>query len=197
MSQQAFAMVILAAFLQTVAQAGPKMAPRGPSPSFKSYRTTMTLGDGRKLVSVTKLDDGQVVKVKSYAADGGWSLADVGSRTVHVRSPGKPAIVQKKAWSLHALQFPLEDPRAEPLPIHTHIDLSVSDDICDGIPCRVHHNKTDRVRDWRAKSTNLTVKYERDGRFATYSHDLVDSVPDSEFELPAGVPVEVEQTGGR
>ena len=170
----------------TIADLGVTMADvisKWPSSFVMTQTITDTETDTETVVtSAVKMADGKPAKIKGETADGG-TLIDFGEGVMYAWQSGGD-VAMKMTIPEDAAENPYENVDAD-----TKI---VGEDLVDGVECWVTETTIDDTtsRTWWGKDDGLIRRTEQGDTVVEFKYDQIDSVLDSEFELPAGMSVQ-------
>ncbi|MCC6485224.1 MAG: hypothetical protein IT209_10295 [Armatimonadetes bacterium] len=152
--------------------------------SLKSYTVTMDI-QGNKVTQSVKLKDGAPVRIKSSTAGQGWSLMQLDKKVQYVQAPqGGPVMKMsmppsKNNDAAHAAELSLKRLQSEKPKITT--------DTVDGVVC--WKVSTPSSTAWIDKQYALPRQATANGKTVKMRYSSINSVPDKDFELPAGAQV--------
>jgi len=153
-------------------------------PESFAMTQTITDEDGKETVITSKMKtaDGKPVAIRAEAPEG-TSLIDYNEGVMYMWQSGSDTAM-KLAIPEDAKSMPYED-----VDVETKI---VGEDLVGDVECWVAEMTKDdeTVRTWLSKENGLFQRQEADGTTITFTYDEINSVPDSEFELPAGMTVQ-------
>lgn len=149
---------------------------------LSSYTMTMDTGMGKTTMSF-KLDDAKPVAMKMASAQG-TMLMQLDKKIMYMINPAT-----KTAMSMPLDDKTIQQSQKDPMEqLKTASDAKVSSETVDGIDCLKVTNAGSTT--WCDKETGLPVQIELMGKLTKIKCEQINSVPDSEFELPAGIKVQ-------
>lgn len=154
-----------------------------PSSFVMTQTITDTETDKKTVVtSAMKMADGKPAKIKGETADGG-TLIDFGEGVMYAWQSGGDV-----AMKMTIPEDAAENPYAD-VDVDTKI---VGEDLVDGVECWVTETTSNGMtsRTWWGKDDGLIRRTEQGDTVVEFKYDQIGSVPDSEFELPAGMSVQ-------
>jgi len=150
---------------------------------LSSYTMLMDMGEMKAKAS-SKLKDGKPVAMKMDLGGQGWMLILVDKKIQYMYNPAT-----KTAMSIPMSDSQIAASTKDPVATLKELaDAKVSSDKVDGVDCLKVVSKDGTF--WCDKANGLPVQVELQGRKMKFKYEQINSVPDSEFELPAGTKVQ-------
>ncbi len=150
--------------------------------SLSSYVMIMDMGS-MKMRTSAKLQDGKPVAMKMDMGSQGWMLMLVDKKMQYMYNPATKAAMAIP-MSDTAIAASTKDPLAQ---LKALADAKVSSDAVDGVDCLKVVSKGSTF--WCDKANGLPVQVDLEGKKVKFKYEQINSVPDSEFELPAGIKI--------
>lgn len=172
-------------------------APKSSSPAdqlksvqgkLTSYEMSSGTG-GQKMTQWMKIENGKPLRIKSDMGAMGWSLLQFDNKVQYTFDP-KTQI---------AMKMPLNVPKNAPggnsgIPGSTGASIpKITSGSLDGADCWVSESNVagaGTIKAWMDKDYGLARQVQMGDKVMKFSYDKINSVPDSEFELPAGTKVQ-------
>ena len=142
-------------------------------------------GETTTATAAMRMADNKPVKIKAEIPEGGF-LADYEDKAIYTWEAGGDVAMK---MDTQETEENMEDP-------YTAMDPDakiVGSETIDGVECWVVETTDadgNTVTSWLAKDNGLVQKTESDRSIETFEYDQVGSVPDSEFEVPAGMEIQ-------
>lgn len=151
--------------------------------AVSSYTMTMTI-DGQAVKQSMQLDDGAPVAMKMAMGDKGWTLTQFDKKVQYVYDPQAKVAMKMSLKDMGDIK----DTMDKQIDRFKEEGVKVTDDTVDGVDCWKVATKTGSA--WMDKEYGLPRQMEADGKVTRLKYTAINSVPDSEFSLPAGVKVQ-------
>jgi len=161
--------------------------------SIKSYIMSMDMGGG-KMTQTIKFENGQPIRMKIDLGGGGWMLVQKDKQVQYMYDPK----------SKTAMKIPINETKggapgkvpgmkSPDLDEFKNLKTKVKSETVDGADCwlfELSEPNQGSVKSWVDKQNGLVRQMEIGGKITKINYDQINSVPDSEFELPAGTKVQ-------
>lgn len=155
---------------------------------LSSYVMTMDMG-GMKIRTAVKLDGGKPVAMKSDTGQG-WSIMRMDKKVMYSYSPATKAVMQMpmpaSAGGASSGGAPSALSIADQL--KAMAGAKVSSEAVDGVDCLKVVDGQNTY--WCEKQHGLPVQMDMGGKTMKFKYEQVNAVPDSEFEVPAGLKIQ-------
>lgn len=157
------------------------------SAGLTSYVATMDAGEMKSKFAV-KMAEGKPVAMKIDTGPGGWTIMRMDKKMMYIYDPGTKSVM---AMPVSASQAGAQAGPASSMPDAKAIEalkgMKTSADIIDGVECMKVSNEDGTKAYWIEKEHGLPVQATDAGKTIKFKYDQINSVPDSTFEVPAGV----------
>lgn len=161
--------------------------------SLKSYVMSMDMG-GKMMTQAIKFKNGQPIRMKIDLGDGGWMLVQNDKQVQYMYDPRTKT----------AMKIPISETKGEspgkvpgvktPDPDELKdVKTAIKSETVDGADCwlfELSQEGLGSMKSWVDKDHGLARQMEIGGKIMKMSYDQINSVPDSEFELPPGTKVQ-------
>lgn len=150
--------------------------------SLSSYTMLMDLGQTKVRMSA-KMSDGKPVAMKMDMGQQGWMLILVDKKVQYMYNP-----TNKTAMSMPLSDSQMASATKDPIAqLKAMVGAKVSSEKVDGVDCLKIVAKEGTF--WCSKDNGLPIQLDVTGKIMKFKYENINSVPDSEFELPAGVKI--------
>ncbi len=188
-----------------VAQVTPQVAPDAPKPVVRSsnpladlmkkqsgltsYVMTMKMG-AQDMKSAMKMENGKPVRIRTDMGAMGWTLVQYDKGVQYMgNSKTNVAMEIPLKGSQHNAPSTMIMPSAEALKSY-----KIESETLDGVDCLKVSKADSSTTVWMEKEHGLPVQMIMGGKPMKLKYEQVNAVPDSAFELPAGVQVQKAPT---
>jgi outer membrane lipoprotein-sorting protein len=161
--------------------------------SVKSYVMSMDMG-GKMMTQTIKFENGQPIRMKIDLGAGGWMLVQKDKQVQYMYDP-KSKTAMKMTMKETKGEAPGKVPgmKSPDLDEFKNLKTEVKSETVDGADCwlfELSQEGQGSVKSWVDKDHGLVRQMEMGGKIMKINYDQINSVPDSEFELPAGTKVQ-------
>lgn len=150
---------------------------------LSSYIMTMDMGQ-MKMRTAMKMEGGKPVAMKVDMGPQGWMLMRVDKKMQYMYNPQTKGVMGMPI-SDTAMASAQKDPLAQ---LKAMAGAKVSSDTVDGVDCLKVVSGQGTF--WCEKENGLPVQAQVMGKLMKFKYEQINSVADSEFELPAGTKVQ-------
>jgi len=158
------------------------------SGAITSYVMIMNMGP-TKMRMAQKLEGGKPVAMKMDMGPQGWMLIQMDKKMQYTYSPAtKSAMAMPMSASMAASQGGSGATAIDKL--KALVGTKVSSETVDGVDCLKVVSKDGASTYWVEKENGLPVQMLMAGKTMKFKYEQINSVPDSEFEVPAGVKIQ-------
>lgn len=150
---------------------------------LSSYVMVMDMGQ-MKMRMAQKMDNGKPVRMKMDMGSQGWMLMQMDKKMQYMYNPAT-----KSAMAMPISDAAMQNTQKDPLAaLKAMVGSKISSETIDGVDCLKVEDKNGTY--WCEKKNGLPVQAEVMGNKMKFKYEQINSVPDSEFELPAGVTIQ-------
>lgn len=162
---------------------------RATRSTLSSYEMSMTVA-GRKMIQVVKLDKGKLIRTKADGGTQGWMLTQLDKNVRYVYNPATKTAMR---MTLAVTKDQMPDSSGLPPNARSAKSPKLTSAKLDGKDCWISLSTVagaGTAKAWIDKEYGLPRKVQMGKQSVSFSYDKINSVPDSEFELPAGTKVQ-------
>ena len=161
--------------------------------SLKSYVMSMDM-DGKMMTQAMKFENGQPIRMKIDMGDGSWMLMQKDKQVQYMYDPKSKTAVKIPINETKG-EAPGKVPGVKSPDLDEFKDLKteVKSETVDGADCwlfELSEPNQGSMKSWVDKDHGLVRQVEMGGKIMKVNYDQINSVPDSEFELPPGTKVQ-------
>lgn len=151
---------------------------------LSSYIMTMDLG-AMKMREAVKLQGGKPLAMKMDMGAQGWMLMQMDKKMQYMYNPTTKSAMAMPISDAVMSSSQSKDPIAA---LKALAGAKISSDKVDGVDCL--KVVASQGTFWCEKTNGLPVQMDMGGKLMKFKYEQINSVPDSEFELPAGVKIQ-------
>ena len=161
--------------------------------SISSYIMSMDM-DGKMMTQAMKFENGQPIRMKIDMGDGSWMLVQNDKQVQYMYDPkSKTAVKIAVKESQTGAPGKVPGVKSPDLDEFKNLKTEVKSETVDGADCWLFDLSQEgqgSMKSWVDKDHGLVRQVEMGGKIMKIQYDRINSVPDSEFELPAGTKVQ-------
>jgi len=158
------------------------------SGAITSYVMIMDMGPMKMRVA-QKLADGKPVAMKMDMGPQGWTIVQMDKKMQYTYSPAtKSVMAMPMSANMAASQSGSGASAMDKL--KALVGTKVSSETVDGVDCLKVISKDRANTYWVEKENGLPVQVLVGGKTMKFKYEQINSVPDSTFEVPAGVKIQ-------
>jgi len=155
-----------------------------------SYVMSMEAG-GVKVRYAVKMEKGKPVAMKVDSGPQGWMIMRMDKKIQYIYNPATKSAMAMPMSGAGPQSGPAGKPSApDAAALRALTGTKVSSETVDGVDCLKVISADGANTYWIEKEHGLPVQVQSGGKTMKFSYEQINSVPDSEFELPPGVKVQ-------